>query len=232
MNARLARITLLLAILTFIAPLNAEYPGQSQRSKMNEPKIKRVQFFDSRPVDTSNAHLAGFSAILNIAEAQPVSARGISFELSLQYNGINRVEIHNPLYFVQYNLTGSGKGQRFDNKKPPIPLIHRQGKIDPATDFSFQILAITRNGQNLDIHEQVNTPILAFTQGGDQKYSLQISRFTDEKTHQSEEIPEGKYHLEIVFSIVRAGVPGKTVETPESRMLKAQETVVLYKPNE
>lgn len=199
---------------------------------MNEPKIKNVQFSDIRPAETSNADLAGFSAILKIAEAQPVSPRGISFELSLQYNGINRVEIHNPLYFVQYNLTGSDKTQRFDNKKPPIPLVHRQGKIDPATDFSFQILAITRNGQSLDIKEQVNMPILAFTEGDTQKYSLQISRFTDEKTRQSEEIPEGKYHLEIAFSIVEASISSKTTEIPESRMLKAEESVVLYKLNE
>jgi hypothetical protein len=149
----------------------------------------------------------------------------------LQYNGVKKVEIHNPIYFIQYHLTGSDKGQRFDNKKPPIPLVHLQGKIDAGADFSFQILAITRNGQDLDIQEQVNTSIVAFTHGGDQRYFLQISKFTDEKTRRSEGIPEGKYRLEIVFSIVKAGISGKTAETPESRTLKA-ETTVLYKLNE
>lgn len=199
---------------------------------MNEPKIKSVQFSDTRPVDALNADLAGFSAILNVAEAQPVSNGGINFDLSLRYHSTHEVEIHNPLYFIQYHLTGSNKHQQFDNKKPPIPLIHRQGKIDPAADFSFQILAITKNGQSLDIKEQVNTPTLVFTQGDDQTYFLQISKFTDEKTRQSEGIPEGKYHLEIAFSIVKAGISDKATETPESRMLKAQENVVLYKLNE
>src|SRR5690242_7238438 len=223
MNGWLTRIALLLAILPFTAPADAEHLDHGKGSKMNESKIKSVQFRDIGTDDRSNGDIAAFSAILIVAGAQPASNGGINLDLSLKYQGTHKVEIHNPLYFIQYHLTGSDKTQRFDNKKPPIPLVHRQGKIDPATDFSFQILAITKNGQNLDTPEQVNAPTVAFTQGDDQKYFLQISKFTDEKTQRAEELPEGEYHLEIAFSIVNAGISSKTIETPESRTLKAQE---------
>jgi hypothetical protein len=239
MNAGFARITLLLPLLLAIPSGYTEYKenhdqahGRVGEQKMDETDIKTVRFFDLKDVDRLDRDIASFSATLNVAEAQYASNGGINFELSLRYVGSARIEIHNPLYFIQYSLTGSDKTQLFNNRKPPIPLIHRQGPIDATADFSFSILKIEKDGENLNIQEQVNMPTLAFTQSGEQRYFLQISKFINEGTRQPEDIPAGKYHLEVVFSIIKASINGKTTENPQSRTLKAPDIAILYKPKE
>ncbi|MBA4142843.1 MAG: hypothetical protein H0X43_07520 [Nitrosospira sp.] len=89
--------------------------------------------------------IIAFSAMLTIAEKQSPLNGGINFELSLQYEGAgNSIEIHNPLYSLQYILTGSDKTQQLKGGKPPIPLINRQGPISANTDFNFNILGIKK----------------------------------------------------------------------------------------
>jgi hypothetical protein len=237
MNAGFARITLLLPLLLVVQSGYTEYRENHDQArwrvgeqKMDELDIKTVRFFDLKNVDRLDKDIASFSAILNVAEAQYASNGGINFELSLRYAAPVRIEIHNPLYFIQYSLTGSDKTRLFNNRKPPIPLIHRQGPIDATADFSFSILKIEKGGESLNIQEQVNMPTLAFTQSGEQRYFLQISKFINEGTRQPEDIPGGNYHLEVVFSIIKASIDGKTTENPQSRTLKAQDIAVLYKP--
>jgi len=204
---------------------------QAGGQKMDEPDTETVRFFDLKNIDRLDKDIASFLAILSVAGSQYASNGGINFELSLRSEAPRKIEIHNPLYFIQYSLTGSDKTRLFNNRKPPIPLIHRQRPIDAATDFSFNILKIEKDGRNLNIQEQARMPTLAFTQGDEQRYFLQISKFIDEETRQAEDIPAGKYHLEVVFSIIKA-IDGKTTENPQSRTLKAQDIVILYKPSE
>ena len=205
-----------------------DYLDHGERSMMKEPKTKSIQFSDIQPIEQTNGDMLAFSAVLRAAEIQDISSGGISFEVSLQYAGTNKIEIHNPLYFIQYNLTDVDKKQRFDNKKPPIPLIHRQGKIDPAADFSFQILAIARNTQNQDIPAQVNTPTITFANGDMQRYFLRISEYMDGQIPQTADIPEGNYQLQLIFSIIEA-TASKTGERPPSRTLKAEGVLISYK---
>ncbi|WP_143053069.1 hypothetical protein [Nitrosovibrio tenuis] len=182
--------------------------------------MKTISFFDLKSIDHLGKDIAAFSAMLNIAEVQAVSNGGINLELSLRYEGTDSIEIHNPLYFVQYILAGSDKTQLFNNTKPPIPLINRQGPIDPNIDFSFNILGIQKNGENQNIHEQVNVPTLTFNKSDRQSYFLQISKYLNQRTRQPEDIPEGIYQLEVIFSIINAG---KGANGPQSRTLKAQD---------
>lgn len=233
MNAGFARITLLLPLLLPIQPAHTEYKenrDQVGEQKMDEMDTKTIRFFDLKNIDHLEKDIASFSATLSVAETQRASNGGINFELSLRYEAPGKIEIHNPLYFIQYSLTGSDKTRLFNNRKPPIPLIHRQRPIDAATDFSFNILKIEKDGGNLNIQEQVRMPTLAFTQGDEQRYFLKISKFINEGTRQPEDIPGGNYHLEVVFSIIKASIDGKTTENPQSRTLKAQDIAVLYKP--
>lgn len=193
---------------------------------MDESTVKTLRFFDVENTDHLDNDILAFSAILNIAEAQLSSNGGINFELILEYGGNNSVAIHNPLYFIQYSLADSNKTRLFNNRKPPILLIHRQGPLDATSDFSFEIVGIRKDGQNLNIEEQANAPTLAFSRSDKQRYFLKVSGFINEQTRQREDIPEGKYQLEVTFSIVEAGSNGK------SRTLKAQDIAISIKNGE
>jgi hypothetical protein len=171
-----------------------------------------------------------FSAKVNIAEVQPASTGGINFELSLQYEGVNTMKIHNPLHFVQYSLTGSEKTQLFNNTKPPIPLVNRRGAIDATADFGFNILGVVKNGESLNIQEQVNVPTPNFETGDKQSYFLQISEYLNQQTGRLEDLPKGNYQLEVIFSIIDAAT---TADRPRSRTLKAQNmSITLEQPRE
>jgi hypothetical protein len=243
MNVGFARIMLMLPLLLAIQSGYTEDKENNDQAhdwahdqaggqKMDEPDTKTVRFFDLKNIDRLDKDIASFSAILSVAGSQYASNGGINFELSLRYEAPGRIEIHNPLYFIQYSLTGSDKTRLFNNRKPPIPLIHRQGPIAADSDFSFSILKIEKDGKNLNIQEQANMPTLAFVNGDEQTYLLQISKFINEESREPKDIPAGNYHLEVVFSIIKASIDGKTTENPQSRTLKAQDIVVLYKPNE
>jgi hypothetical protein len=164
--------------------------------------------------------------MLNISETQSASQGGIIFELVLQYEGANDLAIHNPIYFVQYVLKGSDQTQMFKGGKPPIPLINRQGPIDETTDFNFDILGITKNGEHLNIREQVNKPIITFQKSDKQSYYLRISRIVNQQTRPSEVIPEGKYHLELILSIVASD---STSDAVQSRTLRVEDVSFSFK---
>jgi hypothetical protein len=181
--------------------------------------MKTINFSDVKITDGVNENISAFSAILNISELQSVSNGGINFELGLQYSGTSGVAIHNPIYFIQYILKGSDKTQ-FSGGKPPIPLINRKGPIDEMSDFNFNILEIKKNGENLNISEQVNMPTIHFQRGDKLSYHLQISKYLNQQTRKPEDVPEGRYHIELLFSIIGAD---KTEGSLQSRTLKVQD---------
>lgn len=185
---------------------------------MSDTNMKSIPFSDIDNSDDLNDDIRAFSASLNISETQSASNGGISFELVLQYEGASDMAIHNPLYFIHYVLKSSDETKSFTGVKPPIPLINRKGPIDETTDFDFDILRITKNGKDLNVKEQVNIPIVVFRKGDKQIYNLQISGLT-------EELPEGTYHLELLFSIVGSETTGAI----QSRTLKVQDISVSFK---
>lgn len=188
--------------------------------------MKIISFSDTKKTDYFIKDISTFLAEIAIAEIQFVSNGGIDFEISLLYEGTNNIVIHNPIYFFQYILSGRDKAQLFKGGKPPIPLVNRMLPISEATDFNFNILAIKKNGDCLNIHEQVNMPSISFQKGDKQSYLLQISKFLNQQTKQLEDIPQGTYHLELLFSIIG-------LETTEgdlqSRTLEVKNISVLFR---
>lgn len=221
----LLRITRLLLLL-IIHPACANDPDPAKSQKMNDLDMKTVNFFDLKNTDHLDKDIAAFSAAVNIPEIQSAASGGINLEFALQYEGINSISIHNPIYFLQYILKGTDKAQLFNGGKPPIPLINRQGPIDEINDFNFDILRITKNKEDLNIRDQVNMPIVTFQKGDRQSYSLQISKYVNQQTRQSEDIPEGTYHLELLLSIVGSDAADGA---PPSRTLKAQDISFSFK---
>src|SRR5262245_55724429 len=194
--------------LLFLLLIHSAYtddPDQVKSPKMKDSNMKTINFSDLNNTGGVNSNIAAFSASVNISETQSASSGGISFELSLQYEGTNDIAVHNPIYFVQYILKGRDKAQLFNGGKPPIPLINRKGPIDETTDFNFNILKIEKNGQNLNIREQVNMPTIQFQRGDKLSYYLQIpKKHLDQQTRESEDLPEGLYDIELLFSIIEA----------------------------
>ena len=187
--------------------------------------MKTINFSDLKNTDCVNKNITAFSAILNISEMQSASNGGINFELGLQYEGTNDIAVYNPIYFVQYILKGSDKAQLFNGGKPPIPLINRKRPIDETTDFNFNILKIKKNGENLNIGEQVNMPTIHFQRGDKLSYYLQISKYLNQQTRQPEDVPEGLYHIELLFSIIEADTTGSSLQ---SRTLKVQDISISF----
>ncbi len=226
MKKTLQIVKLLLLLILTIQLASAENLNQTKLQKMNESNTKIISFFDVNKTDHLTNDMTAFSAVLTIAEIQSVSNGGIDFGLSLQYEGANRIEIHNPIYFFQTILSGRDKTQLFNGGKPPIPLINRKGPINEATDFNFNILAIKKNGDSLNIHEQINLPSIPFQKGDEQSYYLQISKYLNQQTKQLEDIPQGIYHLEILFSIIGAD---STEGDLQNRTLKVQDISVSFR---
>lgn len=224
MDALLRIINLLFVLMIYSACVDD--PGKVKSQKMNDPNMKSIPFSDLDNTDHLNEDIKAFSATLNISESQSASNGGIRFELALRYEGTNDIAIHNPLYFVQYVLKGSDETKSFRGVKPPVPLINRKGPIDETTDFSFDILRITKNGEDLNIKEQANTPTVAFRKGDKQIYYLQISESPNQQTGKPEDLPEGTYHLELLFSIVGSETTGGDLQ---SRTLKVQDISVSFK---
>ena len=188
--------------------------------------MKPIPFSDLDNTDDLNEDIKAFSATLNISQTQTAANGGIRFELALEYEGANNIDIHNPLYFVEYALKGSDDSRSFRGEKPPILLINRKGPIDENSDFSFDILRITKNGGDLNIKQQVNSPILGFKKGDQQIYYLQLSKHLNQQTGKAEKIPEGAYHLELLFSLVQSDTSDND---PHSRTLKVQDISVSLK---
>ena len=222
MDVLLRIINILFVLIVYSA--YADDLGKVKSQKMRELNMKSIRFSDIDNTDELNEDIKAFSATLNISEVQSFAKGGIRFELGLQYQGVNEIAIHNPLYFVQYVLKGSDRS--FTGEKPPILLINRKGPVDEKTDFSFDILRITKNGEDLNINQQVNLPTIPFRKGDNQIDYLQISKHTDRQTGNPQEIPEGTYHLELLFSVVGVGA---TDGDPQSRTLKVQEIAVSFK---
>src|SRR5262245_57335547 len=215
--------------LLFLLIIYLAYAGNCRKvesQKMNHPNMKTIYFSDLKTADQISGDISAFSAILNIPETQSASQGGINFELCLQYEGANDIAIHNPIYFVQYILKGSDQTQIFKGGKPPIPLINRKGTIDEATDFNFDILGITRNGEKLNVREQVNKSIVTFQKSDKQSYNLRISRIVNQQTRSPEVIPEGTYHLELLLSIVASD---STSDAVHSRTLRVEDVSFSYK---
>src|SRR6476660_513123 len=200
MDALLRMITLFL-VLMICSPCAYDF-GKVKSQKMKDPNTKSIPFSDLDNTGELNEEIKAFTATLNISQTQIAANGGIRFEVELEYVGINNIAIHNPLYFVQYVLKGSD--QSFSGAKPPVLLINRKGPIDEKTDFSFDILRITKNREDLNINQQVNLAIVDFKTGDRQTYYLQISKHTTRQTGTPEDIPEGTYHLELLFSLVES----------------------------
>jgi hypothetical protein len=192
---------------------------------MSDSNPKTIRLSDLKSVDSLDKELSKFSLFLNISEVQSAANGGINFELGMQYEGANDSAIHNPIYFLQYVLKGSDKTLLYKGGKPPIPLINRQGPIDETTDFNFDILRITRNGEDLNIREEVNRPIVTFQNGDKRSYDLQISRLLNQQTRHPEDIPEGTCHLELLLSLVKSDTTGGAVQ---NRTLGAQDVSFLF----
>ena len=216
--------------LLFLVSVHSAHADDANRDrdrsqKMEGSNMTTINCSDLKNTDGVNKNIAAFSASVNISETQSASSGGISFELDLQYEGTNDIAVHNPIYFVQYILKGSDKAQLFNGGKPPIPLINRKGPIDETADFNFDILKIEKNGRSLNIREQVNLPTIQFQRGDTLRYYLQISRYLNQQTRQSEDLPEGRYHMELLFSIIEADT---TESSRQSRTLKAENISVSF----
>jgi len=216
--------------LLFLVSVHSAYADDADRDhdrsqKMEGSNMTTINCSDLKNTDGVNKNIAAFSASVNISETQSASSGGISFELGLRYEGTNDIAVHNPIYFVQYILKGGDKAQLFNGGKPPIPLINRKGPIDETADFNFNILKIEKNGRNLSIREQVNMPTIQFQRGDRLGYYLQISKYLNQQTRQSEDVPEGLYHMELLFSIIDADT---TESSPQSRTLKAEDISVSF----
>src|SRR5262245_47343223 len=209
--------------LLFLLLIHSAYtadPDQVKSQKVGDSNMKTINFSDLNNTDRANNNIAAFSASVNISETQSASSGGISFELSLQYEGTNDIAVHNPIYFVQYILKGSDKAQLFNGGKPPIPLINRKGPIDDTTDFNLNNLKIEKNGESMNIGKQLNMPTIHFQRGDKLSYYLQISKYLDQQTRQPKDVPEGIYYLELLFSIVEADTTGGSLQ---SRTLKVED---------
>jgi hypothetical protein len=189
---------------------------------MSNSGAKTINFSDASNADHLSEEMSAFSATLTIAEAQPASNGGIIFELGLRYEGADGLAVHNPIYYAQSVLKGSDRTQTFKGGKPPIPLVNRKGPIDETTDFNFDILGITKNGEDLNVRDEVNRPTVTFHKGDRRSYRLRISRYMNQQTASTEDIPEGAYHLELLLSLV-AG------DAAQSRMLRVPDVSVSFK---
>jgi len=216
--------------LLLLGLVHSAYADDADRDRDRPPRMEdsnmtTINFSDLKNTDGVNKNIAAFAASLDISETQSVSSGGISFELSLQYEGTKGIAVHNPIYFVQYTLKGSDKAQLFNGGKPSIPLINRKGPIDETSDFNFNVLKIEKNGRNLNIREQANMPTIQFQRGDKLSYYLQISQYLNQQTRQYEDLPEGVYRLELLFSIIEADT---TEGSPQSRTLKVADVSVSF----
>jgi hypothetical protein len=195
----------------------ADDPGKAVSQKMNNSGVKTISFSDVTDAGHLSKDMRAFAATLNISEAQSALDGGITFELGLQYEGDKDLAVHNPIYYVQYVLKGSDPARTFTGVKPPIPLLNRKGPIDETSDFNFDILGITKNGEDLNVREEVNKPIVTFRKGDRQSYRLRISQFVNQQSGRPEDLPAGTYHVELLLSLIASDATG---DAAESRTLR------------
>jgi len=169
--------------------------GISEKMPQN---IMEIRFYKETNHDPYPDKLDAFTSFIRMLADIPSSEGTMYFDFVIRYWGTRPVEVHNPLYYLQFTAM-RGNEMLNTGYKPPIPLINTKSEIMPE-DFNFGIMEFEENGKALNIPEEINRPTLLFERGDERMYRLSVPGFRD--SGEIQPFSSGIYTVSFLFSII------------------------------
>jgi len=104
--------------------------------------------------------LKQFTVMFRLLENQNYSRR-IHFEIEITNRG-EHIIIHNPLYFLQWQINDQNKNKVVEYLKPPVVLLNKGNSKYTSDDFNFTLKSIYLNNKEIEMTEMLNNKQVQF----------------------------------------------------------------------